>query len=156
MSMTLEGGGVRFAKPGPSGGMSHAFAAASDGASRVIRTEDISGRAAWRSLPAVFAIVLGLAASVSWGVGDFLGGLQSRRMPVVAVVLGSQLAGLALVAVIVAIRGTAPPGGDFLIYAAASSIGGVGRPPPFYQGPSLGAVGGGAPPPSTPAGLPPA
>jgi hypothetical protein len=51
---------------------------------------------------AVFAIALGLAASVSWGVGDFLGGLQSRRLPVVAVVLGSQLAGLVLVAAIIA------------------------------------------------------
>src|SRR4051794_41648042 len=95
---------------------------------------------------AVFAIVLGLAASVSWGVGDFLGGLQSRRMPVVAVVLGSQLAGLALVAVIVAVRGTPPPGGDFLLYAASSSIGGVVGPPPFFTGPSVVPVGsGGAP-----------
>src|SRR4051794_13739858 len=94
---------------------------------------------------AVFAIALGLAASVSWGVGDFLGGLQSRRMPVVAVVLGSQLAGLALVAVIVAIRGTAPPGGDFLIYAAASSIGGIVGVTPFFKAPSVWAVGGVAP-----------
>src|SRR3982751_352235 len=100
--MTADGVGVMSARPGPSGDMSHRFAAASIGASRFIRAKDMFER--------MLAIALGLAASVSWGVGDFLGGLQSRRMPVVAVVLGSQLAGLALVAVVVAIRGTAPPG----------------------------------------------
>jgi drug/metabolite transporter (DMT)-like permease len=134
--------------------MSHAFAAASTGASRFISTEDISARTAWRSLPAVFAIALGLAASVSWGVGDFLGGLQSRRMPAVAVVLGSQLAGLALVAVIIAIRGTAPPGGDFLLYAATSSIGGIVGLTAFYRALSIGSMGVVAPLSSTAAIIP--
>src|SRR3954466_15649481 len=103
---------------------------------------------------AVFAIALGLAASVSWGVGDFLGGLQSRRMPVVAVVLGSQVAGLALVAVIVAIRGSAPPGGDFLLYAATSSIGGIVGLTAFYRALSIGAMGVVAPLSSTAAVIP--
>jgi drug/metabolite transporter (DMT)-like permease len=102
----------------------------------------------------VFAIALGLAASVFWGVGDFLGGLQSRRMPVVAVVLGSQLAGLALVAVIIAIRGSAPPGGDFLLYAAASSIGGIVGLTAFYKALSIGAMGVVAPLSSTAAVIP--
>src|SRR3954471_23891750 len=154
MSMTLEGVGVRLAKPGPSGDMSHAFAAASIGASRSIATEDISGRAAWRSLPAVFAIALGLSASLCWGVGAFLGGLQSRRMPVVAVVLGSQLAGLVLVAAIVAIRGTAPPGGDFALYAALSSIGGIIGLTAFYTALSIGPMGVVAPLSATAAVIP--
>jgi drug/metabolite transporter (DMT)-like permease len=102
----------------------------------------------------VFAIALGLAASVSWGVGDFLGGLQSRRMPVVAVVLGSQLAGLALVAVIVAIRGSAPPGGDFFLYAATSSIGGIIGLTAFYHALSIGSMGVVAPLSSTAAVIP--
>src|SRR5690348_8812259 len=106
------------------------------------------------SLPRVLAIALGLAASVSWGAGDFLGGLQSRRMPVVAVVLGSQLAGLALVAVIVAIRGSAPPGGDFLLYAATSSIGGIVGLTAFYHALSIGAMGVVAPLSSTAAVIP--
>jgi drug/metabolite transporter (DMT)-like permease len=102
----------------------------------------------------VFAIALGLAASVSWGVGDFLGGLQSRRMPVVAVVLGSQLAGLALVAAIVGVRGTAPPGGDFLLYAVTSSIGGIVGLTAFYKALSIGAMGVVAPLSSTAAVIP--
>ena len=103
----------------------------------------------------MFAIALGLAASVSWGVADFLGGIQSRRMPVVAVVLGSQLAGLALVAVIVAIRGTAPPsGGDFFFYAAASSVAGIAGLTAFYKALSIGAMGVVAPLSSTAAVIP--
>ena len=102
----------------------------------------------------MFAIALGLAASLSWGVGDFLGGLQSRRMPVVAVVLGSQLAGLSLAVVIVAIRGTGPPGGDFFAYAAASSVGGIVGLTAFYKALSIGAMGVVAPLSSTGAVIP--
>src|SRR4051794_41399495 len=75
-------------------------------------------------------------------------------MPVVAVVLGSQLAGLALVAAIVAIRGTAPPGGDFFLYAATSSIGGIVGLTAFYRALSIGAMGVVAPLSSTAAVIP--
>jgi drug/metabolite transporter (DMT)-like permease len=102
----------------------------------------------------VIAIALGLAASVSWGVADFLGGMQSRRMPVVAVVLGSQLAGLVLVGVIVAVRGEAPPGGDFVIFAALSSLGGIVGLTAFYKALSIGAMGVVAPLSSTAAIIP--
>jgi drug/metabolite transporter (DMT)-like permease len=100
------------------------------------------------------AIVLGLAASLSWGVADFLGGIQSRRMPVVAVVLGSQLAGLLLAASVVAIRGEAPPGGDFALYAALSSVGGIIGLTAFYKALSIGAMGVVAPLASTGAVIP--
>src|SRR4051812_34760822 len=102
----------------------------------------------------MFAIALGLAASLSWGVADFFGGIQARRMPVVAVVLGSQLAGLVLAAVIVAIRGEAPPGGDFAIYAALSSVGGIIGLTSFYKALSIGAMGVVAPLSSTAAIIP--
>ena len=42
----------------------------------------------------VLAVLLSLACSLVWGVGDYLGGLQTRRHPVVAVVAVSQTAGL--------------------------------------------------------------
>ena len=100
------------------------------------------------------AIALGLAASVSWGVADFIGGIQSRRMPVVAVVLGSQLAGLVLVVVIVAARGTSPPGGDFVLYAALSSVAGIIGLTSFYKALSIGAMGVVAPLSSTAAVIP--
>src|SRR4051794_698124 len=100
------------------------------------------------------AIALGLAASLSWGVADFFGGIQARRMPVVAVVLGSQLAGLVLAAAIVAVRGEAPPGGDFAIYAALSSVGGIIGLTSFYKALSIGAMGVVAPLSSTAAVIP--
>jgi drug/metabolite transporter (DMT)-like permease len=102
----------------------------------------------------VLAIALGLAASLSWGVADFFGGIQSRRMPVVAVVLGSQLAGLVLVAAIVAARGEGIPGGDFVIYAALSSVGGIVGLTAFYKALSIGAMGVVAPLSSTAAVIP--
>jgi drug/metabolite transporter (DMT)-like permease len=100
------------------------------------------------------AIALGLAASLSWGIADFLGGIQSRRMPVVAVVLGSQLAGLVLIGVIVAARGEALPGGDFLLFAALSSVGGIVGLTAFYKALSIGAMGVVAPLSSTAAVIP--
>ena len=42
-------------------------------------------------------IVLALAASASWGLGDFLGGLTSRRLHVLTVLVVQQVFGLAAV-----------------------------------------------------------
>jgi drug/metabolite transporter (DMT)-like permease len=57
---------------------------------------------------------------VSWGVSDFIGGLQSRRIPVLTVMLVSQPLGLLLVlAVALAIGGDVPPSGPM-----AAAIGG--------------------------------
>jgi drug/metabolite transporter (DMT)-like permease len=46
--------------------------------------------------PAVAVIVLGLLASLGWGIADFGGGLTSRRAPVLGVLLGSQIASIAV------------------------------------------------------------
>jgi hypothetical protein len=40
------------------------------------------------------AVVLGLVASLSWGVADFLGGVEARRLSVLTVLLVSQPVGL--------------------------------------------------------------
>src|SRR5215210_1982825 len=80
--------------------------------------------------------------------------MQSRRMPVVAVVLGSQLAGLVLVVTAAAIRGEPIPGGDFLIFAALSSLAGIVGLTSFYKALSIGAMGVVAPLSSTAAVIP--
>jgi drug/metabolite transporter (DMT)-like permease len=46
--------------------------------------------------PALLVVVLGLLASLGWGLGDFGGGLTSRAAPVLGVLGGSQLASLLL------------------------------------------------------------
>jgi drug/metabolite transporter (DMT)-like permease len=123
------------------------------GESRFISCERY-GAAPAATLLGVIAILLGLAASLSWGIADFFGGIQSRRMPVVAVVLGSQLSGLVLVVAVVAIRGEAPPGGDFAIYAALSSLAGIVGLTAFYRALSIGSMGVVAPLSSTAAVIP--
>jgi drug/metabolite transporter (DMT)-like permease len=50
-------------------------------------------------------LTLALGASVAWGASDFLGGLASRRLPVVVVLLGAQVVGVALAAVAFAVAG---------------------------------------------------
>ena len=44
----------------------------------------------------MLSIVLALAASASWGLGDFLGGLTSRRLHVLTVLVVQQVFGLAV------------------------------------------------------------
>jgi len=51
-------------------------------------------------------MLLGLAAAVLYGTGDFLGGLATRKIPVLAVLLLAQTAG-----VIVALPAPVPGGG---------------------------------------------
>ena len=87
------------------------------------------------------AIALALVSSVSWGVGDFLGGLKSRSLPLLNVIVGSQVTGLLLVATFVAVRGDGPPGGDFAIFAALSAIAGVSGLAAFYRGLAIGNMG---------------
>jgi hypothetical protein len=44
----------------------------------------------------VLGVFLGLLSSVAWGVSDFLGGLQARRISALSVLLVSQPFGLLL------------------------------------------------------------
>ncbi len=48
------------------------------------------------------AVALGFAAALCWGFADFLGGIRTRRLTLAAVLLVSQLTGLAAIAVVVA------------------------------------------------------
>ena len=71
----------------------------------------------------VTAIALALAASVSWGVGDFLGGVASRRLATLTVLAVSEVAGLVLLGVLVAAGGDEPLGAG----ATAAARRGGGR-----------------------------
>lgn len=55
------------------------------------------------------AILMALSASGAWGVSDFLGGLKAKTVPVSSVLLISQTAGLALVAVVLLASGDSMP-----------------------------------------------
>src|SRR3954468_7564915 len=87
------------------------------------------------------AVLLAFASSVSWGLADFVGGLKSRTLPLLNVLVASQVTGLLLVAVFVAVRGEAAPGGDFAVFAALSGVAGVTGLAAFYRGLAVGNMG---------------
>ena len=88
----------------------------------------------------MLALALGLGSSLAWGVADFVAGLKSRRLNVVTVLLLSQVAGLVGAAAIVGVRGEGPPGGDFAVWAAVSSVVGLIGLTAFYRGLAVGAM----------------
>lgn len=65
---------------------------------------------------------LALGASVAWGGSDFAAGLASRRLPLLAVLLGSQAAGLVLLLGLLAVSGEAPPPAGGALAAVAAGV----------------------------------
>jgi drug/metabolite transporter (DMT)-like permease len=70
----------------------------------------------------VLAIALSLGASLGWGAADFLGGLKSRSLSLLTVLLVSQVTALALLGVFMLVRWDGPPEGEFLLYAALAGV----------------------------------
>jgi drug/metabolite transporter (DMT)-like permease len=101
----------------------------------------------------VAAALFALGASVAWGTADFLGGTKSRRLPVLTVMALAQLAGLAFVGVVVAIRGQGPPGAAVL-WASLAAICGTTGLAAFYRGMVVGAMSIVAPIAATSAAIP--
>jgi drug/metabolite transporter (DMT)-like permease len=102
----------------------------------------------------VVAVVLALAAGVAWGVSDFLGGFNSRRLALVAVLLISQTVGLALLLPLAMLH--SPPPLDvatigFAITGSASGLLGIAA---LYRGMAVGMVSIVAPISATGAALP--
>jgi drug/metabolite transporter (DMT)-like permease len=89
----------------------------------------------------VAALLLAFASSVTWGAGDFLGGLKSRRLPLLNVLVASQVTGLVLIGAYVALRGEGPPDGDLLLWAPLSGLAGAIGLAAFYRGLAVGNMG---------------
>ena len=88
------------------------------------------------------AVALALASSLTWGLADFLGGLQARRRPLLTVMFLTQASGFAALLVALAIRGDGPPGGTgWIAWAALASVCGVSGLAAFYRGLATGAMG---------------
>lgn len=85
------------------------------------------------------AALLALGASLTWGVGDFLGGLKARVLPALIVLAVSQPFGLAALGLAVAVRGTGIPGDEVAWSALAAVFGTVGLFA-FYRGMAAGAI----------------
>lgn len=88
----------------------------------------------------MLAIALGLAASLSWGVADFIGGLKSRALDVLAVLAISQSVALVLLVAATAALDEGPPAASALAYAALAGGAGVVGLAAFYRGLAIGAM----------------
>jgi drug/metabolite transporter (DMT)-like permease len=87
------------------------------------------------------AALFALAGALLWGVGDFLGGISSRRVPVLTVLALSQAIGLAGVGIWILFAGDPLPGLSDLLPAAGAGIAGLVGLGALYRGLSIGAMG---------------
>jgi drug/metabolite transporter (DMT)-like permease len=85
------------------------------------------------------AIVLALGASLSWGLADFFGPLQGRKLGVLRTLVYVQIGGLVAIAVIVAIRGKGPTDTLALLAIPAAISGTLGLFA-YYGGIAVGAI----------------
>jgi drug/metabolite transporter (DMT)-like permease len=87
----------------------------------------------------MLAVALALGASATWGLADFFGPLKGRTLGALRVLVYVQLGGLAVIALVVAIRGKGPAdlGALFAIPAAISGTLGLYA---YYRGMAVGAM----------------
>ncbi len=78
---------------------------------------------------------------MSWGGGDFGGGLASRRAPVYGVVIVSQLVGMVLAAILAVLRGESFPVGMDLVVSLVAGLAGAIGITALYRGLSIGRMG---------------
>jgi drug/metabolite transporter (DMT)-like permease len=88
----------------------------------------------------MLALAFALSSSLCWGVGDFIGGLQARRIPLLRVILVSQAAGLVVLVVVVAALGLWPGDWVKMLPAAAGGIAGIAALSAFYRALAIGTM----------------
>jgi drug/metabolite transporter (DMT)-like permease len=87
--------------------------------------------------PMLIPLLLGLSSGLCWGAADFVGGLQARRLPALAVAFWSQVAGAVALAVALALVGqsTSAPA---LAWGVVAGVFGGGGLLCFYRGLAIG------------------
>jgi drug/metabolite transporter (DMT)-like permease len=88
----------------------------------------------------VLAITLAIGASLVYGVSDFLGGLKSRSLALLTVLIVSQGAALVLLAAIVLSTGSEPPEGRYLLYGALAGVSEAVGVAALYRGLAVGVM----------------
>ena len=87
------------------------------------------------------AVLFGLASAVSWGSGDFFGGLAAKRTRAYVVVVGSQIVGLLpLLTLVFLLEDKMPSRFDMALGAVAGIASGIGLVA-FYAGLARGPMG---------------
>lgn len=86
------------------------------------------------------AVAFALSASLAWGISDFLGGIKARSVPLLTVLLVSQLVGAALMAVVAALHGHWPAGSLWLVEAFLAAVTGTIGLAALYGGMAVGLI----------------
>lgn len=102
----------------------------------------------------MFAVLLALGSALSWGTGDFISGLMSRRVALLSVLVLSQGAGLPLMALVALLRGDLPQDFSFVPYAALASLFGQIGLASLFRGMAVGTISIVAPISATGAAIP--
>ncbi|MEU1951328.1 EamA family transporter [Nocardia rhamnosiphila] len=85
-------------------------------------------------------IVLALGAAVGWGVADFLGGVKSRTIPLLSVLLVSQTTALGMLAVIAVVRRAVIPDAASLGWAVLAGAAETCAIAALYRGMAVGVI----------------
>lgn len=88
----------------------------------------------------MIAILLALSAAVSWGTGDYLGGIASRRFALLWVLLASAFGGLLVSGTATVISGDDAPTLEHFILAAFAGVAGLVALAAFYQALAIGTM----------------
>jgi drug/metabolite transporter (DMT)-like permease len=99
-------------------------------------------------------MVAALGAAVSWGVSDFVGGVTSKRLAIVWVLLSTQLVGLLIVLPFALARGVPPLDTAAVVFAIGGSLSGLVGIAALYRAIALGVASIAAPISGTGAVLP--
>ena len=86
------------------------------------------------------AALLALGAALCWGFGDFMGGLASRRLPVLGVLAVTMPTGALIAGAALAVRPHAPPAPSDLALAAFAGVAGLAGLVALYRGLAVGAM----------------
>ncbi len=91
--------------------------------------------------PGTLVVVYGLMSALTWGAGDFGGGMVARRAPLMATLAVTQSVGILSAAAIALLRGEPFPSGHDLAWAMAGGLAGMLGIAALYRGLAVGRMG---------------
>jgi drug/metabolite transporter (DMT)-like permease len=91
--------------------------------------------------PGLAVVLLGLLSAVTWGAGDYGGGLLSRRIPLFGVVAVTQVVGMVFALAMAIVRGEPVPQGMDVAWSIGAGACGVVGMTSLYRGLAVGRMG---------------
>jgi len=89
----------------------------------------------------MISIALAFLGCIGWGIADFLGGVKSRSIPLITVLLVTQVIGLIIIVPSVMLNLSGGPTADTIIYGAIAGTLGLTGLICLYRGMAIGPIG---------------